>query len=289
MLSMRPAQRREFFSEVLGLTQLQQYAETAKQTAAVFARRGQAICNSIAECERVLSQRPKVESALVSVATQLAALREDGERARSLLVELATRCDAARQQVLFSNQAKEEVGRLQQQRLEVGQGTLNALGRELTEVREQIITAQARLYEQREKVELMLNGRTPEQVSERLQELREHLEKLQRDEEACQLDQKLAREESELTASFRLEETRLQAEIAHREEAISGLAGRPDDAPDDLCRRCQFTQVAYHAQEQLPRWRERLEHAHQQHEQAAELMRRDREARVGTVRDYDLV
>jgi exonuclease SbcC len=251
LLDLRPALRKDFFAEFLGLTRLQTYADTARQVA-VFV---EAWAAGIAEEARRLAQEveeiPALEAELRAcegqAAEQEGALRHMGEEEQ----HCQTALDQARQRALQAEAAAKTLRYWQEQKAAIlnaahqQRARLRAEQQQATQEDHKLEREMHVLYERLRAVET--HSATEPHLMQEQAELQTKMTALET--EAQEIHQTVDAQcaLAELRATFHREEARLNATLTERTRLAEALTTRPAEASDDLCRQCGLAQAAWQA------------------------------------------
>ncbi len=262
LLQLRPAIRKDFFAEFLGLAQLQTSAETARKVAVFLEAWAAGSTEEAGRLAREIEEIPALESRLrtqegqaAEQAVKLAQAVEEERHCRSVLEdarERALQAETAGRTLRYWQEKKAAiVNAAGQQRVR-----LLAEGKQATQedhkLQEEIRIRQERLQA------LDTVSASGQHLAREQTELLAKIAALETETQEIQQAADLQREGAELRAHYHREEARLSATLRERERLANALATRPSGAPEDLCRQCGLAQVAWQARDDAQTLREQL-------------------------------
>jgi len=263
LLDLRPALRKDFFAEFLGLAQLQTYADTARQVTVFVEAWTAGVAAEAGRLAQAVEEIPALETELRACAGQAA---EQEVAVTQLLAEehhCQTVLDHAHQRALQAQAAAKTLRYWQEQKA----ATLNATQQQRARLRaqhqqavqeDQKLEREMRVRHERLRAVETHSADEPQLRREQV-ELQAKMTALETEAQEIHQATDAERALAELRATFQREEARLNATLTERTRLAEALATRPAAVRDDLCRQCGLAQAAWQACEEVETLRQHIQ------------------------------
>lgn len=251
LLDLRPALRKDFFAEFLGLARLQTYADTARKVAVFVEAWTAGIAAEASRLAQEVEEIPALETELRAcegqAAEQECALRHMGEEEQCCQTVL----DRARQRALQAQAAAKTLRSWQEQKA----ATLTAAQQQRARLRaeqqqatreDQTLEREIRVIQEHLQAVETQSATEPQLMQEQVT-LQAKMTALETEAQEIHQAVDAQRALAELRATFHREEARLNATFTERTRLAKALTTRPAEASDDLCRQCGLAQAAWQA------------------------------------------
>jgi exonuclease SbcC len=277
LLSLRPAMRKDFFAEFLGLDHLQAAAERARQVA-VFLEAWNAGLR--AEAQRL---RQEVDE-LPLLEQRLAARQQEATVHESVLSRVCVheqqcraRVDAVRRQVLQAQEAAQRLRTWEQQHARI----MAAATRQETTIQTERRRAHAeiaRVHQARTALDTRIAAiatqeRTADEIDHERATLKTVIARCEAELQTIHRAAEAERDLSQAEAQYQQRLATLSTTLTERQRLAIALTSRPAEAPESLCRGCGLAQAAWQARDETQTLATQCERLQTEHATALHALR----------------
>jgi DNA repair protein SbcC/Rad50 len=277
LLSLRPAARKDFFAEFLGLDHLQAVAERARQVV-VFIEAWSAGLR--AEAQRLtqdVDELPLLEQRLAARQQEATAHEAALSGARTNEQQCHTRVDAVRRQALRAQEAARQLRTWEQQHARIvaaatrQEATVQAERRrvhaESARLRQALTALDTRI------AAIVAQERTADEIDRERATLRTVIARCEAELQTIHRAAEAERDLSQADAQYQQRIATVSTTLTERQRLAAALMRRPAEAPESLCRGCGLAQAAWQARDEAQTRATQLERLQREHATALHALR----------------
>jgi len=277
LLSLRPATRKDFFVEFLGLDHLQAAAERARQVAVFLEAWNAGLRAEAQRLTQELEELPLLEQRLAARQQEASAQEAALSDAHTNEQQCHTRVEAVRRQALQAQEAAHHLHTWEQQRARIV----------ATAARQEAIVQAERRRAHAESVRLRqtLTGldtrmaalgaqeRTADEIDRERVRLATAIADREGELQSLHRATEAERDLSQVEGQYQQRITTLSTTLAERQRLAAALRSRPAEAPESLCRGCGLAQAAWQARDEAQTRATQLECLQREHSTAVQALR----------------
>jgi DNA repair exonuclease SbcCD ATPase subunit len=277
LLSLRPATRKDFFVEFLGLDHLQAAAERARQVAVFLEAWTAGLRVEAQRLTQEVEELPLLEQRLAAQQQEASAHEAALSEARTNEQQCHTHVEAVRRQALQAQEAAHHLRTWEQQRARIVataareeaivQTERRRAHAESARLRQTLTALDARM------AALGAQERTADEIDGERARLTTAVADREGELQTLHRAAEAERDLSQVEGQYQQRIATLSTALAERQRLAAALRSRPVEAPESLCRGCGLAQAAWQARDEAQMGVTQLERLQREHTTAVHTLR----------------